>query len=298
MISLLLPTRGRPALVERLFASISSMSAWLDQIEVILYLDVDDADSHHLDSRDFRVQRIIGPAISMGGYNSACLAQAQGDVIVLANDDMVIRTAEWDHRIRSMHAEFPDQIYLGYANDLFKKSKFCTFPILSRRTCDLLIDPFPEAYHRAFIDVHLFDIFKRLQHAGCDRIRYCDDLIFEHLHYRSGKAPNDATYGYTRSKRFADDPIFIELVTLRSEAARRLLCALQNQAESLASAALPASAAPSKQLMPSGLGAALPVFARVFLMDAELPLRWRFFLWYWFIGRYLAAQGLLRPWTG
>ena len=159
MISLILPTRGRPALVNRLFASIAETTLHLDQVEVVLYVDEDDTGSHDLDSTDFCVVRIVGPALTMGGYNSACLEKARGDVLILANDDMVIRTPGWDDRIRAMNAEFDDQIYLGYANDLFKKSRFCTFPILSRRTCEILADPYPTAYRRAFIDVHLFDIF-------------------------------------------------------------------------------------------------------------------------------------------
>jgi hypothetical protein len=42
----------------------------------------------------------------MGGYNSACFERARGDVLILANDDMVIRTSGWDDRIRAMKTEF------------------------------------------------------------------------------------------------------------------------------------------------------------------------------------------------
>ena len=185
-ISLLLPTRGRHTLVERLFKSIAETAAQPERVEVILYVDDDDTVSHHLDSKDFRVVRIIGPAMSMGGYNSACLEQACGDIVILVNDDMVISTPGWDNMIVEMDAGFTDKIYLAYGNDLFKKGGLCTFPILSRRTCELLVEPYPAAYRGAFIDVHLFDIFKRLQHAGFNRVRYLDDVVFEHLHYRTG----------------------------------------------------------------------------------------------------------------
>jgi hypothetical protein len=275
--------------VNRLFASIAERASHLDQVEVVLYVDEDDTGSHDLDSKDFRVVRIIGPALTMGGYNSACLQKAQGDVLILANDDMVIRTPGWDDRIRAMNAEFQDQIYLGYANDLFKKSRFCTFPILSRRTCELLVDPCPVAYRRAFLDVHLFDIFKRLQHAGFDRIRYYDDLVFEHLHYRTGKAPYDETYVHARSGRFTDDPTFIALTATRSTAANKLIGAIRNE---------PVAAgedAAFQDEVPASIASAVCLFSRIFLLDEELPYRWRLFLWYWFIGRYLAANGFLRP---
>ena len=289
MISLLLPTRGRPALVNRLFASIAETTSHLDQVEVVLYVDEDDTGSHDLYSADFRVVRIVGPALTMGGYNSACLEKAQGDVLILANDDMVIRTPGWDDRIRAMNAEFEDRIYLGYANDLFKKSRFCTFPILSRRTCELLVTPYPATYRRAFIDVHLFDIFKRLQHAEFDRIRYYDDLVFEHLHYRTGKAPYDETYGHARSGRFFDDPTFIALTAMRSAAAKRLLSVIRNEPIVAVADAVP------QAIVPTDITGAVCLFSRRFLLDGELPYRWRLFLWYWFIGRYLAANGFLRP---
>jgi hypothetical protein len=289
LISLLLPTRGRPVLINRLFSSMVETTTHLSQVEVILYIDEDDTDSHDLNSADFRVVRIVGPALSMGGYNSACFEKARGDVLILANDDMVIRTRGWDDRIRAMNSEFEDQIYLGYANDLFKKSRFCTFPIMSRSTCELLADPYPAAYRRAFIDVHLFDIFKRLQHAGFDRIRYYDDLIFEHLHYRTGKAPFDEIYGYARNGRFADDSTFIALTNMRSAAAKRLLSVIRTERIVVVDDSVP------QEIVPTGITSAARLFSLGFLLDAELPYRWRLFLWCWFIGRYLAAKGLLRP---
>ncbi len=288
MISLLLPTRGRPELVNRFFRSVLATTALLDRVEVVLYVDDDDTGSHSLDCSDFSVTRIIGPKLSMGGYNSACLAKAQGEIIVLVNDDIVIRSKGWDERVRLLHGEFEDRIYLGYANDLFKKSKFCTFPILSKKTCALLEEPYPELYRRGFIDVHIFDIFKRLQYAGFDRIRYYNDLVFEHLHYRTGKATFDEVYAYTRTRRFADDPAFISLIPARSAAAHRL-------AGAIGKGELPAMPKGiTEGDIPARMFPAIRLFSKVFLQDRELPCSWRFFLWYWFIGRYLAVHGYLR----
>lgn len=286
-ISLLLPTRGRPALVERLFRSIAETTAHLERVEVILYVDEDDPGSHHLDSENVRVVRIVGPGMSMGAYNSACLERARGDIIILANDDMVIRTPGWDDRIAEMDADFADGIYLAYGNDLFKKRGLCTFPMLSRRTCELLVEPYPAAYRGAFIDVHLLDIFKRLQHAGFNRIRYLDDVVFEHLHYRTGKAVFDETY--KRRGRFEGDPTFIDMAGARATAAKRLLSALRGDQP-------PAfEQTGCQEHVPPGFFSAVGYFSRQLLFDTELPLRWRGFLWYWFIGRYLAARGLLWP---
>lgn len=288
MISLLLPTRQRPALVQRLFQSIVEQTSQLDKVEVVLYIDEDDISSHYLDSQYFRVTRIVGPALSMGGYNSACFGRASGAIIILVNDDIVIRTQSWDDCLRAINARFEDKIYLAYPNDLFKKSKFSTFPIMSRRTCEILVEPYPLVYKRFFIDYHLFDIFKRLQHTGFDRICYCEDVVFEHLHYRMGKASYDQTYEYGRKGRFADDSTFIRLTGMRSAAAKRLARAIDDKS------IMCESGKADKDEMPEGFVSALFFFSRKFLLDEELPYSWRIFLWYYFIGRYLAVTGFLR----
>ena len=285
MISLLLPTRGRPLLVERLFTSIVDTTSRLDRVEVILYVDEDDAGSLHLDSDQISVTRIVGPRMSMGDYNTACLARARGDIIALANDDMVIRTPGWDERIAAVDAAFADGIYLAYCNDCFKH-RVCTFPILSRRTCELLVEPYPAAYQGGFIDTHLFDLFKRVEHAGFDRIRYLHDVVFEHLHFRTGRAERDATY--LRRGRFADDATFIGMAPVRSAGAARLARALRG-------GPLPVYETPAcPQYAPAGLFSAAAYLTRHVLFDRELPVRWRSFVWCRFIARYLVSHGLLK----
>ncbi len=287
VISLLLPTRGRPALVQRLLRSLAEMTARPERIEVVLYVDEDDAASHDLDSPDFKIVKIIGPRLSMGGYNTACLKRSSGGIIILANDDMVIRTTGWDDQIEAMHNGFPDGIYLSYVNDLFMSRRRATFPILSRRCCDLLGDPFLSVYRGAFIDTHLFDMFKRLQRMGYDRIKYLDDVVFEHLHYRTGKAEYDETY--RKRGRFDDDFTFIGLASQRSRDSKRLLSAIRGQT------VCDAEQRPGEEYVPAGIVSAVRYFANHLLLDKELPLRWRGFLFYTHVGRYLAARGLFGP---
>lgn len=287
VISLLLPTRGRPALVERFFQSVVEMTAHPERVEVVLYIDEDDCGSHHLDCPGIRVTKIIGPRMTMGAYNTACLEKATGSIIMLVNDDMVIRTKGWDERIVALDGSFPDGIYLVYGNDLLKKSNMCTFPILSRRTCELLVEPYPKAYLGAFIDFHLLDIFKRLQHLGFDRIRYLDDVVFEHLHHRAGKAAIDDTY--LKRGRFDDDSIFFAQSGVRRIGAKRLVGALQGVE------ALPSEKRNATKVMPTDFFGAAWYSTRELLFDQGLPLRWRSHVWAWFLARYLARKGLLRP---
>lgn len=287
IISLLLPSRGRPKLLERLFASIAATTTNLSNIELILNLDTDDPDSHYLDTKDFRLIKIIQNQPSMGAYNFACLSKSQGRIIILINDDLVFRTHGWDEKIIAMDANFPDKIYLAYTNDLFKNA-WCSFPILSRRTCDELINPYPFEYKGAFIDTHLYDIFKRLQNKKHDRICYLSDVVFEHLHYRTGKALLDDTY--KKRGRFDDDEAFVQLSSIRQLSAERLASIIDG------SKVLPEIDLHNKtKYNPQSVFSAFIRLTKQFLLNRKIPLRWRFFLWYWFLGRYLASRGFLWP---
>jgi hypothetical protein len=219
----------------------------------------------------------------MGACNTACFARARGDVIILMNDDVIIRTPGWDEAVLAFHASVSDQVYLAYGNDLFKGKKVCSFPILSRRTCELLREPFPTDYRGGLIDYHLLDVFKRLEKLGHPRIRYFPHLIFEHTHYRTGKLPFDDTYA--RRERFGDDWTFIAQSDQRRRAAGILATSIsgvdRREPESNTEATQPAN---------GPLAHDLGTFGRVFLLDGDLPIAWRAFLFYWYVGRRLAVQ--------
>ncbi len=280
-----MPTRGRPKLAYRFLQSVARTSKFLQHIEVIIYVDEDDVESHQIGHQDIDTHLIIGPRKSMGEYNSECLENSKGEIIILVNDDMIIQTQNWDEYIRQYDASVDDGIYLAYGNDLFKKNNLCTFPILSRKTCQILQKPYHPAYRGAFIDYHLMDIFKRLEHAGYQRISYLDGVVFEHLHYRTGKAIMDETY--KARGRFDDDMIFVSLVNVRRESVLLLINALNqnnNYQETLSDY--------HELDKPGNLWAAIKLFTSLFLNDKGLPFKWRFFLWWWFGARYIASKVL------
>jgi len=276
-LSLLLPTRGRPALVERFLDSVWQQAADPARVEVVMYMDDDDTASHGISHPRLDLVKIIGPRLPMGALNSACLARSKGEIIILCNDDIVVRTSGWDDKIRALHGSMPDGIYLAYPNDLFKGRRLCAFPILARKTCELLGEPFPRAYQGAFIDYHLLDIFKRLEsHLPRTRIIYMEDVVFEHMHFRSGKGKLDATY--TARRRFGDDDVFLRLRDMRSAAAAGLLRAID----------------PARQYRdPVSVAAAAstqPGLIRATLLDRELPWRWAVRLYSWFLARSVACR--------
>jgi glycosyltransferase involved in cell wall biosynthesis len=267
-ISILLPTRGRPEQAERLLQSIVETTEDPSHIEVILYADDDDPASHAIQRDDLSIIKIIGPRLPMGGLNTACLERSTGDIIVPLNDDMVIRTSNWDRRIIEIHERFPDQVYLAYPNDLHTGEKLPSTPIISRKTCEVLTHPFPESYQGGFIDYHIMDIFKRLQVLGENRIVYLGDVVIEHLHYQYGKAEVDATYEQ-RGPLNVGDEVFVGLRHYRQDSSRLLLAHIQDNP-------LPAlrPIKTTAHLPASNLRAIAGLMGK-FLFDAALPLGWR-----------------------
>ena len=74
---------------------------------------------------------------------------------MLMNDDVIVRTSAWDRKIAELGRTISDGIFLAYPNDLHIGKRMCTFPILTKKACELLLRPYPEEYKTPFIDWHV-----------------------------------------------------------------------------------------------------------------------------------------------
>lgn len=220
-LSLLLPTRGRAPLVQRLFDSLVQTTADLQCLEVVLYIDEDDGETQKIFHPTLSLVKIVGrPGQTMGNMNRVCYESSRGSHVMLINDDLIFRTPHWDARVIETANRFADKIALIYGNDLDQGESVPTFPIVSRTVCDLLGEICPSGYRHLHIESHLLDIFKQLARLGHKRICYLEDVIFEHMHYVVGKAAVDSTYA-KRNQRL-DDLLFIALDDERAFKARLL----------------------------------------------------------------------------
>ncbi len=230
-ISVLIPTRKRPTQLLRLLKSIDKNTKNHCNIELIIYIDCDDSSYEGLQIPPRLNAKIIrGPTNTMGALNIKCLDAASGDVYILFNDDLIIRTYGWDDRVQKIHGVYSDGIYLAYGDDCHKGHALCTFPIFSRSLRKLIHKPFPEEYKRYFIDTHLMDIFLRLKYAGFNRIIYDSELIFEHIHWRARKSNLDQVYINGLKMRFLDDLVFIQNINSRNRSCDLLLSKLTGKA--------------------------------------------------------------------
>jgi hypothetical protein len=271
--------------MRRLFDSIATCTDRLEDLEVILYLDDDDETAQEISDSRFSLIKIIGPRLSMGAYNTVCLGRASGDFIMLMNDDVIVRTGAWDRTVAELGRTISDGIFLAYPNDLHIGKRMCTFPILTRKACELLLRPYPEEYKTYFIDWHVFDIFKRLRARGHARIFYLEDVVFEHCHFMAGKAALDATY---KSKDYyQDDWTFLNLRPLRQQMAERVAASITGRPiPDLQTFSAPAS-------RPDKTSTVLLRYILECLGDPVLPLKERVRLFIWLTGRYLRHQKYL-----
>ena len=220
-ISLLVPTRGRPKLLRRLFESVAESTSRLEKIEIVLYMDDDDLSTHEVTHPSLQLIKLIKPrGEKMGRMNRMCYEASRGRFVMLMNDDVVFRTKAWDARVLDAFARFPDEVALVYGNDLHQQEAMATLPIVSRAVCDAMGGICPRDYLNVYIDVHLFDVFKKLAKLGYPRTAYLEDVIFEHLHHEVGKSSLDATY-VKKNEQF-DDLLFINLEDERWNQAKML----------------------------------------------------------------------------
>jgi len=272
VISLLLPTRKRLLYLNNFIDSLLKRTDVLNNIEVIIYIDDDDISSKEFFHKDISYTKITGPRLTMGEYNSVCYHFSSGKIIMLVNDDVVIETNNWDSLLVHQLEKFDDEIYLAYPDDDSNHGKLSTFPVLSRKTCEALVYPYPFLYKRLFIDTHIMDVFQRLIKMSEQRIVYLENIKF--LHYKlDSHFDNEESYQRTD---YHDDFMFISLRRLRESQAARLKSVINREE-------LPSIE--TKVILKDGHKNylnSLVCFYRNFITDKGLPtvVRIKYFVWY------------------
>ena len=132
MISILVPSRERPELLERSIASLGP-----GDLEVLVR--VDDDDPRLGDYRRLFPGAIVGPHhgyAALHHYYNELAARARGDWLVIWNDDSLMETANWIEIVRSFDGKLvvlnPDTNHDNWDIDMN------VFPIFPRRIVELI----------------------------------------------------------------------------------------------------------------------------------------------------------------
>lgn len=182
VFSFIIPTRGNPESLARLFDSIRTHTQRPDEVEILLVIDTDDEASRAFDYPGLNIRKVEGmPGRSMGALNTAGYRAATGQYLALLNDDVILRTPSWDDQVTDVFRSCPDGIVLAHVNDTIFRETLCTFPFLTRRFCELAGGICNEGYLRYRIDDHIHNVFDLLTVLGHRRRIYLPDVVFEHL---------------------------------------------------------------------------------------------------------------------
>lgn len=146
-ISVLVPTRGRPARLQTLLDSYASTVVDKSEAELVFRIDDDDLVSRNFlanHGHDYRL--LIGPRRngyrSMPTFFNELATASEGDVLMCGNDDMVFKTVNWPSAILAAANVFPDGLFdLGVTTH---NEEHFPFSIVSRqvvKTLGFIWDP-------------------------------------------------------------------------------------------------------------------------------------------------------------
>lgn len=185
MISILVPSRGRPENIRRLHQSLKN-TTW-GPWELLVRLDDDDPAGFEYEQPSKQVNVTL-PRKMMSELWNDLVPYSQGDLLMMCGDDVTFNTPRWDVTIREAFPE--DRIQLVHGNDLSPNSDIiATHPFVSRRWVECLGYLTPPYFTSDYVDLWLTEVANRLQ-----RRTYLPSVIFEHHHPSFQKALWDQTY--------------------------------------------------------------------------------------------------------
>lgn len=220
-ISLCLPSRGRPEGLRRMVTSARFSAAWPNRVQVVVVLDEDDPQlrDYARVSAEPGIHAVIVPRMTMSDYWNVAAASAEGEVLMLAADDIVFRSTGWDAMVEEAFWRARNRIALVYGRDGHADERMATHPFVSRQWVDTVGWMTQPGFVSDYADKGLHDMAEEL-----GVLRYLPDVVTEHMHYAFGKGELDQTHRDRLDRAAATDmPELYEATRqVRSDAIERL----------------------------------------------------------------------------
>lgn len=184
LISILCPSRDRPVQFERMLRSAQDTATHPKRVEVISYIDLDDASFGSYPYGG--VHYIRGERICLSHAWNHCYEQANGEILMHCGDDIVFRTEGWDALVRQTFAASQDKILLVHGDDCSPNTDaLATHGFLHRRWVETVGYFLPPLFSSDWNDVWLTEV------ADAIGRRVKIPIVTEHMHYAFGKAERD-----------------------------------------------------------------------------------------------------------
>lgn len=204
LISILVPSRGRPREHARLIESVLSLATHARRVEIITYVDQDDSQAGFYWrplNGSYRGRVITGERILLSEAWNECYRNSSGEIVMHCGDDIVFRTPGWDTIVRETFRRFPDRIVLVHGDDMsVNTDTLATHGFLHRRWVEAVGYFLPPLFSCDWNDVWLTEV------ADMIGRRVKVPVITEHLHYYFDKRERDAT-DIEREERGREDNV-------------------------------------------------------------------------------------------
>lgn len=189
MISLLLPSRGRPDNIERLAKSALDTAARPEEVELIVYIDNDD-DSYNGREYPANVHIYKTERTVLSVYWNMAYAKARGDILMHCGDDIVFHTQGWDTIVEQEFDKYPDKIVLLYGDDgdPNQEKNFGTHSFIHRKWAETVGYFVPPYFSSDFNDTWLNEVADNLGR----KVKI--PIFTEHMHWAFRKGELDLTH--------------------------------------------------------------------------------------------------------
>jgi hypothetical protein len=175
-----------------------------ERLQFVAYVDDDDEETlRRFSEPDFEGFNLVvhrAPRIVMSDMWNALIPDANGEILMLAADDLVFRSLGWDLMVGRAFADCEDRILYAHGDDLSGAGQFYgTHGFVHRRWIDTLGYFSGPGFSADFADLWVTQIAEFI-----GRRRYLP-MITEHQHHVFGKAACDDTYRETVERLTRDN---------------------------------------------------------------------------------------------
>lgn len=212
-MAVIVPSRGRPGNIKRLYKALSDTEA---KVDLIVGVDQDDPFvDEYTDMADkigdlivvvSTVRRRFGPTLNIIAQNFVNYYK----YLAWMGDDHLPITKHWDQRYRE---ELDNGAGIVYGNDLVMGESIATQLAFTPDIVKALGRALPEDFIHLYIDNYFMALGEKIGGSV-----YLPDVIVQHLHPVAGKAEQDLTYteansqeNWSNDKRVFEEYIIYEL---------------------------------------------------------------------------------------
>lgn len=228
-ISLLVPTRGRPDFMVRLWKSALETSANPSNLEISFCLDNDDKNSmkmyREIESPQTNVVSTKRYAITLSEKWNYAYSVSSGGLFMHCADDVIFRSKNWDEILIAEFEKVPDRILFVHGRDGAKDARLGTLGFLHKNWVGVIGYFVPPYFNAGYNDAWLTEVSDRI-----NRRRFVPEIFTEHMHFKYKKAPFDNTYRDLRRKFKEDNvkKIWADREPDREEDAKKLKKFIEN----------------------------------------------------------------------